>query len=354
MSEISLKNLNSNITAGDKTLADISVRGLIASDLPVSEIVGTLTKRVRIARTQTERWNYIINKIYFKNIYFDGMIDVNYTEYKTDASTNPYDDVTIDDFNAGLNKSIRFTYEAKTQSNLKTKILSQKLMNFKTQPNDAITAIYSDTTNISKQQEIVWANRLWSDVNERAYLIDTTDLEDVASSGDSVNKLIYETLLKFQTTQKNHIGTGTDLTIPGVITKDDVSVNPSNYFNSNEFYMIQNISFKSNTKFDGEKVFLNWGGSDLNLAGVFTMDFANAEEIPSDIKSQYSKISAILLHKDAIHGIEEWEGTGASVQIKLYSVFHNYIKFDTYPIYDKPIIVFGAKSTSTLTKKKSK
>lgn len=344
MSEI--KNYQSpeqkNPLAGEKILADAGVRGLVASDLPASEVIGTLSKRVRVAKVQTEKYEYLIPKLFGKNMVFDGMIDVDYTELQTTDSSDPYSDTVIADFNGETNKAIRFTYAAETQSNVKTKILDQVLMNFKTNPNDAITSIYTGTENINKTQSAFWAGQVWEVISNEIVDVDVSSMEDVASTGESVNKAIYTVLKNYATTRKGHLGVGNGTTKDGTITTaGGDSVEPSMKYDSSEFYLIQSVSFDANTVYDGEKVFLNWGNTPYELAGTYTLDFANAEEIPEELRDTFGNYQAILIHKEAIYGIQDWEGTGIASAGKLYTIFKNYMKQDAIPIYDKPIIGFN-------------
>lgn len=343
MAEINKRiDLNRPETQGEKTLKSIGVRGLVASDLPASEVISTLSKRVRRAKTQTEKYSYVASKIFGKNLEFDGLIDVNYTELQTTDSTNPYDDVKLADFNGETNKSIRFTYEAKTQSNVKTKMLNDTIMNFKTVPGDAITAIYKGTANINKTQELVWCGQVWTEMKDRFAVVGLpAGTKDVASEGESVSKSIYETLTNYGTTHKEHLGVGTDLSKPGIIEDGKGNeVKPSLNFDSSEFYLVMAPGFKTNTVMDGEKVYFNWNGGNLPLAGVETLDFAKAEEIPADVKSELTGTRALLVHKNAIAGVQDWEGSGVANAGKLYTVFHNYMKQDAYPLYDAPIVKF--------------
>lgn len=344
MAEFGLRQSNTQ-TAGEKVLGNSGVRGLISSDLPASEVIGTLTKRVRVAKTKTEKWNYILPAIFAKNLVFDGMLDVNYTELQTGDSTNPYADGALGDFSAPTNKAIRMTYHAVTQSNVKTKILSNVLMNFKTSPNDGIQAVYESSAQVNKSQSLFWAQQLWTALVEKSVIVDTTDKEDVASSGESVNKLIYTTLKKYGTTKKAHLGVGNG-SEPGVITDAaGNSVKPSMSFDSSEFYIVQSVDFQANTIYDGEKTFFNWNSSSYEIAGVYTLDITDAEEVPAEVITQLQTFKAILIHKDALYGIQDWEGTGIANSGKLYNVIHNYMKQDVVPIYDSPIVVFMDETT---------
>lgn len=343
MSDFKLNtDLNKPELAGERVLRTSGgVRGLVASDLPASEVVGTLTKRVRVAKTQTESYEYLAPQLFGKNLFFDGTVDVNYTELHTTTTDNPYADTKITDFNGETNKAVRFTYEAKTQSNVKTKILDSVLMNFKTAPGDAITAIYSQTSNVNKAQSLKWAGQVWTALADRM-VSQTVTGSDVAAVGASTNKSISLVLTNYGTTRKGHLGVGTDpVTAPGIIkTAAGDSVEPSMKYSGKDFYLIQSPEFKVNTVYDGEKVFYSWDGVQTEVAGVYTLDFANAEEMPDAVKAKLANAKAILVHKNAVFGVQDWEGSGVASAGKLYTIFHNYMKQDAFPVYDAPVILF--------------
>lgn len=338
MSEIRINLDRQNETAGESVLKNVGVKGLVTSDLESSEVISTLSKRVRVAKVQTEKFDYLAPKLFSKNLVFDGMIDVDYTELQVTSTDDPYAPAKITDFNGETNKAIRKTFAANTQSNVKTKILKSSIMNFKTTPSDGITEIYKSTKNINKAQAKKWAEQIWTVFKETGSVVDITGIEDVAATGDSINKIVYETMLNFQTTRKGHLGVGEN----GVITDNaGNSVEPSMKFESNEFHVIVSPKYQANTKYDGDKVFLNYEGRPYEVASYNVIDFANAEEIPEGLRAEFAKDKVILVHKESVYGIQDWEGTGIANSGKLYDILHNYMKQDAIRIEDSPIVRFS-------------
>jgi hypothetical protein len=133
---------------------NMSSREIITSDLPDSEVVGILSKRVLESELNTPEYTYILTKIFGVRFTFDGMFDVNYEEYVVDKTGEAQSDVVIADFNATSNKVIRDTIEATEQNNVKTKIMDKDIMNFRTNPFDAIQLAFTNTQNITKSQEL--------------------------------------------------------------------------------------------------------------------------------------------------------------------------------------------------------
>ena len=338
-------------TSGERALDNGGLKQLVNGTTPVSVVVDTLTKRTREARLRLENYNYLASKLYTRSLRFDGLLDVDYTEQQTSTAGTPYGDTTIDDFNSGKNKAVRFTYNAMTESNVKTKILSSVLMNFLTNPADLIKSIFSSTENINKTQELFWAKQVWTIMNERFYTIElpkgTPDVPVKGvdgAFGDSVAQTAYSTLIKFGTTHKEHIGVGTDLKKPGVITtgKGD-SVSPSMHYLTNEFFVIENINYSSNITYKGEKAFFNWNGGNIEVKERYQMDWDKAEEVPADVKMALANTRVLLIHKDSVMGIQDWVGSGVAMAGKLYSVVSNYLKQDAIPLYDAPIIKIDVK-----------
>lgn len=335
-------DLNKSVhTAGEAALQSGGVKTLVTSDLPASEVIGTLSKRVREAKHVSENYGYLASKLFSKNMVFDGVLDVTYSELAATDSTNPYADVVIGDFNAGDNKALRFTYEAKTQSNVKTRILNDVLMNFKTNPSDAVASIFKGTENIIKSQALKWAEQAWTVLASRTFTVDVSG----AADDIEVNKEIYKTLIEFRKNSKQHNGVGTDVAVPGEIKDaDGNTITPTYKFNSKDFYLLTTPEFTTNTVFDGERSFFNWNGSQIQLAGTYDL-FLDDEEMPSAVSTQWESAKAILVHKNAVMGIQDWEGTGLADAGKLYTVFHNYMKQDPIVRYDAPVIMFGGTST---------
>lgn len=312
----------------------MSPRELIASDLPASEVISTLSKRVYNSELHSPEYNYVLTKLTGAEMVFDGLKDVNYSEYITTTADDPYADATVDDFNGDTNKGIRDTVEATNQSNVKTKILNSILLNFKANPQDSIATVYQNTVNIEKAQELFWEQQIWNRLVSASTTItkDTTGLDAI-----DVNKLIYETIIKYNTTSKNHEGVG----VNGLITTDDGNtVQPSMRFNSEEFVMISAPDFETDTVFDGERSFFNWKGKTLQLSQSMVLDFENYEGISIIDKTSLIGTKAIILHKDTFLRIMDWQGAGQANSGKLYTIITNYLKTETYKRLDKPIIIF--------------
>ena len=318
--------------------------GVVASDLPKSEVIATLTKRVMETETNTEKYGWKLYGKFNKGIKFDGTKDYNYVEYGTTDSTNPYADTTIEDFNGETNKVLRETIEASKQSNVKTKMLDSQLHNFRTNAKDAVSLVFQNTENINKKQGVVLEQATWNVLNAGKYVIDVS----TAADDIEVNKVIYQTLIEGETTSKAHpyVGNGGD----GSITIDGETINPSMQFNSNEYIMVSSPEFATNTVFNGERSFFNWNGKQLELNSVMTLDLAKYEGIANPAKTDLANFKAILIHKDAFDIIMDWEGQKIANGPKLYQVMHNYMKYEVYKRLDRPVIVFDATVTPTSTK----
>ena len=312
----------------------LDVLNIVASDLPKSEVIGTLSKRVIEERTLRENYEYPLAGLFSQKLTFDGLKDFNYSELVENTTGSAYGDPTIDDFTAGDNKAIRDTFEAKTEHNYKAKIMDTVLMNFRTNPTDTVAAIFANAENIDKVQSKELEKVLWDKVNTEGYKISVAGKTDI-----EVNKEIYKFLLAAKTTSKIHPFIGTD----GVISdKDGNTVQPAYKFDSSEFYMVSHPEFETNTVFDGERTFFNWNGSQLQLAGTMTIDFEKFEGVDPTVGQALSKNRAILIHKDAFETVADWEGSKLVNTSKLFNVIHNYMKWDVYKLKNKPVILFDA------------
>lgn len=321
-----------------------TIKEIVASDLPNSEVITTLTKRVAQSEIHNPDYKYIFSKLFAKELVFDGLKDVNYVELTTTTTDSGYSDTTIEDFNGESNKVIRDTVVANTQSNVKTKILDEVLMNFRTTPADAIKTAFENASNIEKTQDAFWDGEMWKNFDKNKFVIDVTGLGDVTTTGTNVNKMIYNYLTAIGTTSKNHPSIG----VNGVITTaDGNSIQPSKKYDSNEFIMIKNKEFNTNTVFDGERSFFNWDGSSFQLADVLTLDFEIYETF-NKLGFDYRGIKAILIHREAFLNTIDWEASKIANGPKLYHIITNYLKTGTYKRLDKPMVAF----TSTTPPKK--
>ena len=308
----------------------VKLQQIVQSDLPKSEVISTLSKRVLESRTEIENYQYVLTKYFMPKLTFDGLKDFNYTEYHEQTTGKPYDDPTMDDFKANTNKAIRETAEAKTEHNYKTRILNKVMLNFRTNPMDTIGAIFQSAAEINKVQEKQIEKALWEAVNQHK-TVEHTQNDMVA-----INKAIYNWLTKAGTTSKKHDFIGTN----GVIEIDGDTVNPSYKFNSADFIKIDKPEFEADTTFEGERAFFNWNAKQKELKAQHTLDLSVYEGINDADRTELQEMASILIHKDAFEIIMDWVGSGIANAGKLYQVIHNYTKWDIYKLRNKPIVAF--------------
>lgn len=315
----------------------VELTTIVMSDLPASEVIPTLTKRVLEESTAREKYKFIMTQYFQNKLTFDGTKDYNYTELQVDTvNKSPYDDVEIDDMNAGINKGVRDTVHAVSQSNVKTKILSSKLHNFKTNPADSIAEIYRNTENIRKHQEVTMEKEMWTAILDAAFVQDTTGLDSI-----EINKSIFTLLGRLATTSKVHPQIGTN----GVITARTGTVQPSLRFDSNEFIMIVNPLFNTDTVFDGERSFFNWNGSSKQMYAVHELEMDLYEGITDSDRTRLANFKAMLVHKDLIEWVGDWEGSKVFNTPMLFDIIHNFMKRDVYVWKDKPVVIWNEGAT---------
>ena len=180
------------MTTDSKT---IEILNIVASDLPKSEVISTLSKRVIEERTLREEYQWTLAGLFSQKLTFDGLKDFNYSELVENTTGSAYGETTLDDFTAEDNKVIRETFEAKTEHNYKAKILDTVLMNFRTNPTDTVASIFSNAENIDKVQTKELEKELWNQVNANGYKINVAGSDDIA-----VNKKIYHYWIRYSTT----------------------------------------------------------------------------------------------------------------------------------------------------------
>lgn len=309
-----------------------TIREIINSDLDKSEVIETLSKRVIVSEIHMPDYNYFLTKIFGKKMVFDGLLDIDYIEYIVDNTGDAHSAVVIDDFNARSNKVIRETIVANKQANVKTKILDSAIMNFRTNPADAIKVAFTNAANIAKSQELTWEQEMWKKIKSvpEAYIVDTTSFK-----GDiEINKKIYNTILSIGTTSKSHVYIGNK----GTITVDNGdSIKPALKFDSKDMILISDSDFETNTIFDGERSFFNWSGSSLELASTHVIDFSVYEPL---VEGEWEGIKAILIHKEIFVNIVDWEISKLFNGPKAFHIVANYIKILAHMRKNFPIIVF--------------
>ena len=307
---------------------------------PENEIITSLNNFARDMLNSKESYEYVLSQLFHKENTWSGEKIYSYEELVSGDSTSPYDDVTITDFNGGLNKVAAEIMTAKKEVNLKTKILDKTLMTFLTSPSEASwIALFSETSNIIKKRDMTLESDYLSMIDNSVIEVNTDGIDDVNSKGDSVNKMIYSKLISLQTTSKKHEGVGTN----GVITtKDGATVNPAKVFSPSDFVLIKSPSFEVNTTFDGERTFFNWNAKQIQLNRVITLDLGIYEAAEGITFSTIlpDAFKAILIHKDLLQTIEIWNGTKVVNTPKLYQIVHNYVKYGIYRLLDKPAFVF--------------
>lgn len=324
----------------DNTPAETLPATLAASDLPKSAVRTALSRRVRTAYTSKEKYKYPMNDIVSPMMTFDGAVDENYTEMLTVEGQAAYGNTTFSAaFDKSNNKAVRFTYLADTEFNRKTSILKDELMDFKTNPQDAIANIFKSTENITKDMGIFQSEQSWDIFADRLV---TIEADTAPAIGDKTDDIMiaqkgYQTLLELGANKKDHIGTGSDTATPGVITDGTNSVSPTLRFNSSEFYVWATPKHMTNIEFDGNRTFFNWGGKKLPVKGVKTLHVGE-EGMSTAAVTALDGVELVFQHEGAIKGVQNWKGTGIASTGQMEDNFHAYISQDMYPKYDAPII----------------
>lgn len=320
-----------------------TIREIIGSDLDKSEVIETLSKRVIVSEIHMPDYEYLLTKIFGKEMVFDGMLDIDYIEYIVDETGDAYSNVVIEDFNAKSNKVIRETIVANKQANVRTKILDSAIMNFRTNPADAVKVAFTNAANIAKSQELTWEKEMWKKIKSipEAYIVDTGIFENDIK----VNKKIYNVILSLGTTSKSHVFIGNKGTI--TVESGD-SIKPALKFNSRDMVLISDSNFETNTVFDGERSFFNWSGSAIELAGAHVIDFSVYEPL---VEGEWDGVKAILIHKEFFVNIVDWQISKLFNGPKAYHIIANYMKILAHMRKNFPIIVF---KNITVLKEKNK
>lgn len=321
---------------------------LISSDLDKSVVISELSIRVLNSEILTPEYEYIFANLVKDVQTVNGVKDYNYSELNEEKTGRPFEDVTIADFNGELNKVVRETAKAKQPLDVKTKMLDSVLHDFKVSTGNAFDVVFKSTENILKYVSKLKDILTIIEIDANALPVTLTGAKATATSGASWNKEIYTWLKKLNTTSKTHpIGTDPKAHA-GQITVDGVTVQPALRFNSKDMIVFTSIDFEADTKFDGEKVFYNFGKNALEVSSVQSIDFAAYEPMADLVKASkltgsladLSKVKAIAIHKDALQGLRKFEGTKLANGPKLFTVIHQYLTYGLYRLKNKPLAVF--------------
>ena len=326
-----------------KNNMDNIAKSAVISDLPISQVIETLTRGIINTATYNPSYDWILTNWFKPFEVFDGLKDYNYIEYITGDTGSPYDDFDSDDLNRSNNKAIRLTFLADEEFNKKTSVLDEELINFKRTPGDAIRQAFKNIKNLEKADGKDWERKDWEKLEERKF--DITIGLKVDGQSPKNDKIIYKTLLDFGTTSKNHKGVGQ---LGNGIIKDITNLNqvqPSLKFNTNEFYMIISSEYEANITYDGDRAFFNWGAKQIQLAGVKILNFTEYEvikEIIADTSTtEYDNLAVIAIHKSAIENIFDWSSTKVSDIIgRMYSNIYYFRTKEVVKIETSPILWF--------------
>lgn len=324
----------------DTVPAEVLGKTLASSDLPESQIITTLSRRSRTAFLTGEKYDYPMLKYVAPFMAFDGVVDENYSEMVTADGQSPYGDTTFGAaFGKSRNKAVRFTYVADTEYNRKTSILKDVLHNFKTTPEDSISAVFKSTENIMKDMEIYTSKQAWDILADRLQII---EVERVEGTADEllVERAADLVLRQFSKNSKTHVGVGTDpATAPGVITKGADSIQPTYNLKSTDFVVWATPEHENSVEFDGERPIFNWAGRKLPVAGFETLHLDD-EGMSSAAATALEGCSLILQGMGGIKGVQDWKGSAVANAGQLEDVYHAFLTQDMYPKYNVPMIAF--------------
>lgn len=330
-------------------ITTLTAAQLVASDLDKSVVITELSIRVLNAEILTPEYKYIFQGLVNDVKTVNGVKDYTYSTLSEQKTGTPYSDVTISDFNGEVNEAVRETAKATQPLNVKTKMLDKALYDFKTSTSSAYDVIFKNTENIQKYIEKLKDMLVLLEIDKKAVPVTLVGTDAVATTGASWNKEIYTWLKKLKTTSKTHpIGTAPN-TKPGEITVDSKTITPVYRFNPADMVVFTSIDFEANTKFDGEKVYFNFGDNALEVNRVESVDFEAYEPLAELVKASkltgaladLSKVKAIAIHKDSLQGLRKFEGTKIAAGPKLFSIIHNYLTYGLYRMKNKPLAVFS-------------
>lgn len=325
----------------------------------ISDISDYLFMKVIDGPTLNSKYRFILNKYMLTKETRLANAEYKYSELLGTIDNETIDgDNTIDDFNGSYIDIYAELVKVDKQIHKKIKIPDMVLSNAWLVAEKMVEFVDLQVKEMDFAVEKYMENLAWKTV------LDNSTSVDVENGTQPIEyfRTLTKQLERYKTTSKNHLGIGTEGVITIKTVSGDKTINPNLYFDINEFVLIANTDELVDYKFDTDAVIyhnevLKLG---LNIIPLSFNDYSGFEsvvdvngteilpaiELPAGTKM-------ILLHKESIHFLKQYE-VGSTVRgAHAFSIQHKYAKLGTYKVKTKPILLYKETSTETL-KVKSK
>lgn len=305
-------------------------------DLPKSKIITSLPIRVLEQLLLRTTVNYpLMNLVPIEQVKL-GIKQVIYGDYRDGDTTSGYSDVTIGDYNQGLEPLGTETYTTDINFHKGYDILDSILNDVALTTGLFIAIVADYANNIGKPM----AKRLYQEVVTQ-FDSDATGLYDEVISFPLVDgkinvienaKLLDRKLTTLNTPSRSHLKH-----VPTGLTKA-----LEFQTTANDLHLVMNKEYAANYKYDVVKGTFQLGAINLQFKSIKELDFEKLTEY-SNVQAASQKLKGydlFIMSEGKLNIITHFTGTKEVNTPKLKSVVNTYMKFDTWENKSKIAIAF--------------
>lgn len=319
-----------------------------------ADIMDTLFMKIVDGALFKPKYNFVLTNMLPKILVTLRNLEYKYHELEGSSDDLAIDaDNTMDDFNGDYIAELAEVYELLIAFHKKIQVPEMVLSNAWVAAANMVEFVQIQIEEMVYAIDRRWENLAWTSVFAEATTIELEGAEAI----DHV-KALQSQIEEYKTTSQEHAGVGVDGVVTVSTVKGDVTINPDQFFNPDEFVVVVDKDQYVDTTFENEAQWYNYAATNITGIDIKVLSFSKYSGFKAIAKqggvgniapevTVPEGLKYVVMHKQALQLLMQYDYRETLKGRGPWTIQHTHMNIGSYKVKTLPILVF----TKTAVKK---